>query len=112
MSVNVLLIVTGDPRVSARPAEAVRMAAGIAVWKKVAVTIYLRGAAALLLSDSLDNEECRKYWPLLAESGRPIYAQKNSETMREIEPAISPYRLISDEQLADLTAQQKYVMRF
>ena len=41
MKPKLLLLVTSDPRTSARPAEAVRIAAGIGAWKKADVTLYL-----------------------------------------------------------------------
>lgn len=112
MSARVLMIITGDPRTSARPIEALRIAAGIAVWKKVEMSVYLRGEAALLLSDSLDNEDCRKFWPLLVESSRGIFTQRHPAAGCAIDSPVAPFTGISDEKLAELAGRQKYVMRF
>lgn len=52
---SVLFLLGSDPRSSARPAEAIRVAAGVAAWKKVDVTVYLRGPAVLALGEWLDE---------------------------------------------------------
>ena len=52
MKPNVLMMVTSDPRVSARPAEAVRIAAGVGTWRKAGMMLYLHGPAALALLDT------------------------------------------------------------
>ena len=41
-----LVIIETDPRTSARPAEAIRIAAGIGAWKKTDVTLLFRGPVA------------------------------------------------------------------
>ena len=53
MKPRLLLIVTTDPRISPRPAEAVRIAAGVGAWQKIDVTLYLRDAA--VLADAVPN---------------------------------------------------------
>ena len=40
MKPRVLFIVTGDPRTSPRPAEAVRIAAGVVAWKRADIAVY------------------------------------------------------------------------
>jgi hypothetical protein len=55
MKRRVLFIIDSDPRTSHRPAEAVRIAAGIAVWKEVEVSLYFHGAAALALTDEAET---------------------------------------------------------
>ena len=71
---SLLVAVTSDPRTSHRPAEGIRIAAGVAAWRKVDVRLYLGGAAVLALSSDVDdlvNEESfREYLPMLNESGR------------------------------------------
>ena len=88
MKPRVLFIVTGDPRSSTRPAEAVRIAAGVSAWQKADITVYL------------------------AESGQPIYVQKNASSLAKLGEAAVPFTEISDDQLAQLAAEQTYVMRF
>jgi len=113
MKPRVLFIVTGDPRTSPRPAEAVRIAAGVGAWKRADIAVYLREEAVLALGESsgglMEEEDYARYWPILAES--PIYVQKNAAALRELGRAAAPFREISDGQLAELAAAQTYVIR-
>src|ERR1700677_1591175 len=73
-----LVVIETDPRASARPAEAIRIAAGIGVWKKTDVTLLLRGPVAgyslqEYADDLVDEDNFTRYLPLVAESPRPIY---------------------------------------
>jgi len=64
-----LFVIVSDPRTSHRPAEAVRIAAGVAAWKKVDVSLYLHGDAARILDESagdfVDEEHIERYLPML-----------------------------------------------
>jgi hypothetical protein len=116
MKPRVLFIVTGDPRASARPAEAVRIAAGVAAWEKVEITVYLREEAVLALGEAagrlMEEEGYARHWPILAQSGRPIHVQKNAAALRELGQPAAPFREISDADLARLAAAQTCVIRF
>jgi hypothetical protein len=116
MKPRVLLIVTGDPRSSPRPAEAVRIAAGVAAWKRADIAVYLREDAVLALGESsgglMEEEGYARHWPILAETSQPIYVQKNAAALRELGQAAVPFREISDGQLAELAAAQTCVIRF
>jgi hypothetical protein len=116
MKPRVLFIVTGDPRTSPRPAEAVRIAAGVGAWEKADIAVYLREDAVLALGESsgglMEEEDYARYWPMLAESSQPIYMQKNATALRELGRPAAPFREISDGQLAELAAAQTYVIRF
>ena len=70
-----LVIIETDPRTSARPAEAIRSAAGIGVWKKTDVTLLLRGPVAgyslqEYADELVDEDNFTRYLPLVAESPR------------------------------------------
>ena len=116
MKPRVLFIVTGDPRTSPRPAEAVRIAAGVGAWKRAEISVYLRDAAVLALSESsaglVEEENYARYWPMLTESSQTIYVQKNAAALRELGQAAAPFKEISDAQLAELAAGQTYIIRF
>jgi hypothetical protein len=66
MKPRVLFIVTGDPRSSTRPAEAVRIAAGVSAWQKADITVYLRDTAVLALGESsgvlMEEENYARSW--------------------------------------------------
>ena len=55
MNPGALFVIDTDPRSSGRPAEAVRIAAGVGVWKRIDVAVYLRDAAILILGENTDE---------------------------------------------------------
>jgi hypothetical protein len=93
---RILFIIDSDPRLSHRPAEAVRIAAGIAVWKQVEVSVYFRGAAAVALTDEaetlVDGENFVRHLPILREANGRVFS--------------------GDEDLAALAAEHTTVARF
>ena len=111
-----LFIITSNPRVSPRPAEAIRIAAGVGAWRKVDVTVCLRDDAVLALGEFadelVDGENFMNYLPLLAESGRPVYVQSGSPRLAELGVGPVKFMEISDEQLAALAARSSCVLRF
>lgn len=116
MTPKILFIITGDPRCSPRPAEAVRIAAGVGTWPKTEVIVYLRDAAVLALSEQLDElvdeDHYTRYLPMVAECGRPIFVQQGAPWLRVIGQAALPFKEINDQQLAELTADSTWVARF
>ncbi len=113
---KVLFIISDDPRHSARPAEAIRIAAGVGTWKKVAVTVYLRDAGVLALSEYvdefIDEDNYTRYFPIIGEWGGPIYVQQGAPLLRELGDSALKYQEISDEQLARMAAESEYVVNF
>jgi len=116
MSPTLLFIITTDPRASHRPAEAIRIAVGVGVWKKVDVTVYLRGAAVLAVGEDtgqlVDEENYRRYLPALADFGHPIYVQRGAPLL--VEPGERRFKIeeLDEAQLAALAAKSTYVLRF
>ena len=78
-----LFVIVSDPRTSHRPAEAIRIAAGVSAWKKVEVNVYLYGEAVRVLEESaddlVDEEHLTRYLPLLREGGAKLHAHKGDE---------------------------------
>ncbi len=116
MPPTLLFIVTADPRASHRPAEAIRIAVGVGVWKTVEVTVYLRGAAVLALCEEtehlVDEENYRRYLPALADFGRPIYVQRGAPFLKKTGEMRLTLEEIDDAQLAALAAKSTYTLRF
>jgi hypothetical protein len=116
MTPGVLFIITSDPRTSPRPAEAVRLAAGVGAWRKVAVTVYLHGAAVLALSefpDTLaDGDNFSRYLPLVRESGGVICAQRGAALLQDIGQWSVWFHETGADELAALVTQNDYVVRF
>ncbi len=124
MKPRVLIVVSADPRVSHRAAEAIRIAAGVGTWGKVELNVYLEGPAVLLLKESgelPDEADLGRHWELLRASGHKIYVQSNNPLLAGAEgartflsafgtvPAVEP---ISKQQLAQLTAESSYLLHF
>lgn len=116
MNPRALFIITGDPRNNPRPAEAIRIAAGVGTWKKADITVYLRDAAVLALGEYpdefVDEDNYVRYLPIVGEFGRPIYVQKGAPLLSELGTPVLAFKEITDAELADLAAQQTCVLRF
>ncbi len=116
MTSGVLFIIASDPRTSPRPAEAIRIAAGVRAWRKVAVTVYLRGAAVLALSefpeDLADGDNFSRYLPLLRESGGLICTERGAPLLRGIgRPPVS-FQQTGDDELVALITKNNCIVRF
>ena len=111
-----LFIITDDPRVSPRPAEAIRIAAGVGTWKKTDVSVYLRDTAVLALGkgtdELVDGENFSRYLPILGEWGRPIYVQQGAPMLAQMGQPSLPCEEIDDARLALLAAGSAFVLRF
>ena len=113
---NLLIIVTSDPRLSPRPAEAVRIAAGGAVWGRVRVTLWLGGAAVLGLDEVRDDlygaEVMGRHLVVLQQAGGRVLVAGNSPDLAEIHTARVPFERVNEETLADLASEHHTVTRF
>ncbi len=116
MKPRALFIVATDPRTSPRPAEAVRIAAGVGAWEKVEVTLYLRGDALRALDEFadelVDGENFVRYLPLLTAGGRTILAQRGGAAAAGLSEPSLKCEEIDDAQLAARAAQSQFVLRF
>lgn len=116
MSRRIVFVVSGDPRVSARTAEAIRIAAGIAAWKTVEVNLCLRGASVLALDEApeelVDADHFTQFLPIFREFSRTVFVQKGSPFLSAIRHPVLEFQELSDPELADLTSQCDYVARF
>jgi len=116
MKPKLLVLVTSDPRTSHRPAEAVRIAAGVGAWQKAEVTLYLRGPAVLAVGEWVDElvqeDNFTRYLPIVRDFGRPVYVQHAAPELADAGEPSLPVEPIDDACLAALTAQATYVLRF
>jgi hypothetical protein len=113
---QLLFIITSDPRRSPRPAEAIRIAAGVGVWKRTGLTVYLRGAAVLALSETaeelVDEENYRRYLPSVQEFGGPVYVQRGAPLLAQLGESPTQFEEIDDAQLARLASTSTSILRF
>lgn len=116
MKPRVLFIITSDPRKSGKPAEAIRIAAGVSAWKKTEVAVYLRDAAILALgedtTDLVNEDNFTRYLPMLAETKNPLYVQKGNPALSDLGESAMELKQLSDRDLAVLAAAHNYVLRF
>lgn len=116
MPQTALVIVNSDPRTSPRPAEAIRIAAGVGTWKRVQVTLVLCEAAVLALSEFpdelLDEDHFVRYLPILKEWGRPVYVETGAPFLEDLGETPVPYERITVSQLATMAAASDLVLRF
>ncbi|MGE3308823.1 MAG: hypothetical protein AB7O66_02550 [Limisphaerales bacterium] len=116
MNRTALVIVSSDPRTSPRPAEAVRIAAGVGAWKKVRVTLALWGPAVLALSefpdDLVDDDNFSRYLPIIGELEQPVYVEAGAPLLGELGEAPVKFEAIDPARLARLAAENDCVLRF
>jgi sulfur relay (sulfurtransferase) DsrF/TusC family protein len=109
-----LFVIDVDPRTSGQAVEAIRVAVGVAAWKRVDVAVYLAGPAVLAAAENVDDlveaDDLVRYTPLLRELGRPVYIDGSfrpalTETSVRIET-------LDRRGLAELAARSTYLLRF
>lgn len=110
-----LVIIETDPRSSARPAEAIRIAAGIGAWKKTEVTLLLRGPVAgyslqEYADELVDEDNFTRYLPLVAESPRPIYLEDSFTDLAALEGSPWKYEIIPATKTVELIRTNDYLV--
>jgi hypothetical protein len=112
---NLLIKITSDPRKSPRPAEAVRIAAGVGAWRKVQVHLYFEGVAVQALdefADELTNGELfKEYLPAIPDHGGRIMVEKGNPLLNAVTPAV-PFDRMSSHEIAHFTSGMDHVMQF
>lgn len=112
---RLLIVVTADPVRSGRLAEAIRLAAGVSAWRKVAVTLFVGGDAVRGLMPGngrfVDEDNIVEYLPTLAEHGHELYVEAGHPELARHRGELS-FPELSPEGLAKLSATQDYVMHF
>jgi len=111
-----LVIIETDPRTSHRPAESIRIAAGIGVWKKTDVTLLLRGPVAgyslqEYADELIDEDNFTRYLPLVAESPRPIYLENSFTDLATLKSSPWKYEIISAARTSELVRTNDYLIR-
>jgi hypothetical protein len=116
MRPSILIIVTSDPRISGRPAEAVRVAAGVGTWRKAEITLYLHGSAIAGLGEwvdeLVDDDNFTRYLPVFAELKRPVLVERGHPALAELGETTIPWEEIGRLELAGLARNATYTLRF
>jgi hypothetical protein len=110
-----LVLIETDPRTSARPAEGIRIAAGIGAWRKTDVTLLLRGPAGYSLQEYadelVDEDNFTHYLPIVVEGPRPVYVEESFADLAALEGSPWKYEVISRERAAQLVRENDYLIR-
>lgn len=81
MKRTVLILTSADPRTSGRLAEAVRVAAGLSVHERLAVTLCLCGEAVRILGNEdgelFDVDDVEEYLAVLKGAGARLLVLRN-----------------------------------
>ena len=109
-----LIVIASDPRTSHRPAEAIRVAAGLAALGSIPIDVCFCGAAALVLSNGCDRfvegDLIEKNLDLLEAHANGIWAETGDPFLAGTE-RIS-FKRIGLTELSQLVNQQAQVIRF
>jgi hypothetical protein len=110
-----LVVIETDPRTSARPAEGIRIAAGIGAWRKTDVTLLLRGPAGYSLQEYadelVDEDNFVRYLPIVAEAPRPIYLENSFSDVAALKGSAFTYETIAPARTAQLILEHDYLIR-
>ena len=111
-----LVMIETDPRYSARPAEGIRIAAGIGAWKKTDVTLVFRGPVAgyslqEYADELVDEDNFTRYLPLVAEAPRPIYVEDSFADLAALEGSPWKFEVIPSAKTAELIRSNDYLIR-
>ncbi len=112
----VLFLVDSDPRTSHRPAEAARLAAGIAAWGQATVSICFCGPATAALSewpeDMIDGNHFERHLPSIAESSGIIAALEVRDSSSVAKRDGIEHKSINATELSELSAKATQLLRF
>lgn len=114
MKRTILVLVSADPRKSGRPAEAVRVAAGLSGHERLAVTLCLCGQAEKMLgSDAeelVDGDGLAEFLGVLKESGGRVLVERGGSDASEA--GASGAGAVIRAELDRLIAGSERVLRF
>lgn len=112
---NLLIRIVSDPRKSARPAEAVRIAAGVGAWRKVQVHLCFEGESVRALdefADELTNGDLfTQYLSAIPDHGGRILVESGNPHLDSVKPAV-PFERLSTDQIQQFASQMDHIMQF
>jgi len=112
---KIVFLIRSNPCESHRPAEAIRIAAGLGVGKNP-IKILLSGEAPRVLSseeeDLIDIEIIEKFLPFVEEMGIPFYVDEDSPGQAALKKSPYHFLTISAEESSELLAGGHYVLVF
>lgn len=115
MTAKLILLIRSNPDNSHRPAEAIRIAAGLGIGENP-LKIILTGESPRILSpdeeDLVDLEILEKFLPMINEWNIPIYVDKMSLNNINLNNSPYKYRVADNNETSELIAGGHYVFVF
>lgn len=115
MAVKLVMLIRSNPEISARPAEAIRIAAGLGIGKNP-LKIILCGESIRILSpvedDLKDIDIIEKFLPMIEEWKIPVYVDKMSLNNINLNKCPYKYHRVDNEEISEIIAGGHYIMVF
>lgn len=112
---KIVFLIRSNPEESHKPAEAIRIAAGLGVGKNPLKIILTGEAPRILLSDEedlIDVDIIEKFLPLVRDMSIPVYVDKRSVSGMPVKKSHYDFRIIEPEESSELLAGGHYVLVF
>jgi hypothetical protein len=115
---SALFVITSNPLSSPRPAEAVRIAAGIRAWQAIDVHVYLHDETSMPLLHSQDQiqdqDTFRHYLPLLANPKESVVLVSDRIGRQALDLWGDCFRVlpVTDDAIAQRAASSTWILRF
>jgi hypothetical protein len=111
------MLITGDPLRSHRPAEALRIALGLDSGGKDRLTLILRGPAARLLTDEVDEavdgeELAERYLPVFQEWGTTFLVDEAAAAHLKKATTAFAHTTVTEAEIAGALAAAERVIIF
>ena len=112
---SLLIKISSDPRKTVRPAEAVRIGAGVGAWNKVKVHLLLEGPAVLCLDEFADElkqgELFTQYLPGILNHGGRIIVDEKAAELKSIKPVVQ-FEKVTSSEILRFAQSVDHVMEF
>jgi len=115
MSPKIIFLIRSNPCESPRPAEAIRIAAGLGVNNNT-IKIILSGDAPRLLSadeeEIIDLDIIEKFLPIIEEWNIPVYVDKMSSGHVHLKDSNYKFRELDTDEISETIAGGQYTFVF
>lgn len=107
---NIVCLITSDPRTSHKPAEALRIATGLGTGGGT-IKIILAGASPAVLTHAsseielADAETIERYLPILAEWDFMFYVERDALPVGALDETDYPVTLVTRQEIATMLAE-------
>ncbi len=104
---KIVFLIRSDPFESRKPAEAIRMAAGLGTGNN-AIKVILSGESIRILShdeeDLEDMDIIEKFLPIIKDWEIPLYVDKVSLAGKNLQKSDYVFRIVDNEEMSEILA--------